>query len=263
MRQLSGMRIAITGASAGIGEALAREVAGRGAKVALCARRLEKVEALAKELGEGHVALRADVADPKQCEDFVRESQRRLGGLDTLVCNAGYAIAKTIADTSIAEWEALLRTNLLGTTECARVAVPLMRAQDERDGWRGQIVIVSSALARRSKPEAGAYSATKAAQLSVAEALRVELHRDRIAVTSVHPVNTATEFDAVAASHGPAWKRSPKDPVQDAGWVARCIADAIAQPRPEVWPHRLTRFALGVAGLMPGYVDGIVRRRWR
>lgn len=162
------MTVAITGASAGIGEALARGLAARGARLALCARRLERVEALARELGVGHLAVRADVSIPADCANFIGAASRHLGSLDTLVCNAGYAIVRTVAETTADDWDAILRANLLGTTECIRVAMPVMRAQAARDGWRGQVMIVSSALARRGKPDAGAYSATKAAQLSVA-----------------------------------------------------------------------------------------------
>jgi short-subunit dehydrogenase len=260
-RELSGMCVAITGASAGIGEALARALAERGARLALCARRVDRVEALARQLGDSHLAMRADVAVPEQCAAFVTEANARLGRIDTLVCNAGYGLVKPIAETSAAEWEAILRTNLLGTTECVRAAVPLMQAQSERDGWRGQIVIVSSGLARRGKPEAGAYSATKAAQLSVAEALRIELAASRIAVTSVHPVSTETEFMAVAGRSGDGWKRHPGDPVQTVEQVAEAMLRGIARPRPELWPHRLSRIALGVAGLIPGTVDRVLLRR--
>ncbi|MBA2479676.1 MAG: SDR family NAD(P)-dependent oxidoreductase, partial [Planctomycetes bacterium] len=159
--------------------------------------------------------------------------------------------------------DALLRTNLLGTIACITAALPGMRAQPERDGWRGQIVIVSSALARRASPIAGAYSATKAAQLSVAEALRIELASERIAVTSVHPVHTETEFHEVAAAvSAKRWGVSPSDPVQTADHVAERMLRAIAKPRPEVWPHRMSRIAFAVAGLIPGIVDGVIRRRY-
>ena len=116
------------------------------------------------------------------------------GGIDTLVCNAGYGSVRTVAETSHDEMRRMFETNVFGTTDCIHAAVPIMRKQELRDGWRGQIMIVSSAAAKRGLPFFGPYSATKAAQLSIAEALRVELKADRIAVTSVHPVGTNTEF---------------------------------------------------------------------
>ncbi len=246
-RLLSGMRIAITGASSGIGAALARQLAGAGARLALCARRQERLQQLARELTTEPYLCTTDVADPAACAAFVAGAAQALGGIDTLVCNAGYGLVATIEATSIAQWEAILRTNLLGTTACLAAAAPLMRAQPLRQGWRGQVMIVASGLSRRGRPDAGAYSATKAAQLSVAEAARVELQVDAIAVTSVHPVGTSTEFNAVAGSGGRPWTRTRGEPLQSAEHVAARMVRAIVRPRPEVWPHRLSRYALAAA----------------
>src|SRR5437763_16222608 len=132
----------------------------------------------------------------------------------------------------------IFQTNLFGTADCVRAAVPQMLRQELRDGWRGQIMIVTSAVARRAIPFFGAYSATKAAQLSLAEALRVELKPQHIAVTSVHPVGTDTEFGTVSASlsNGKRPRNIPGEKRQTAEAVAAAIVRAIQRPRPEVWP---------------------------
>jgi len=262
-RTLRGMRVAITGASAGIGAALARALAHEGALLALGARRLEPLQQLCRELGPGHAALCVDVSAPAQCQDFISAASQHLGGIDTLVCNAGYGMAADVEETTLAQWDAIWRTNLLGTTSCIVAALPALRANALRQGWRDQVLIVSSALARRGKPGASAYCATKAAQLSVAEALRLELAAERIGVTSVHPVNTATEFIQVVASHGRAWPRSASDPAQSAEQVAAAILRGIRRPRPEIWPHRPTRWMLALAAWMPGTVDRLLARRLR
>src|SRR5439155_10127382 len=127
------------------------------------------------------------------------------------------------------EMRRLFATNVFGTTDVIRAAVPAMSKQDRRDGARGQIVIVSSAAGRRGVPYLGPYSATKAAQLSIAEALRVELRPDRIAVTSVHPIMTTTEFGKVAeASSGVKLPRE-MGPTQTVDHVARKMVAAIAK----------------------------------
>jgi short-subunit dehydrogenase len=261
-RSIDGMVVAITGASSGIGRALAVELARRGARLALAARRLERLEELDRELGGGHLTVRADVAVPEDCGYFVHAARVRFGRLDTLVCNAGVGLLRGIADSSAEEWRRILAVNLLGTTDCIHAALPLMRAQEQRDGWRGQVVIVSSCLARRSVPDLGAYCATKAAQLSVAEALRVEERGNRIAVTSVHPVGTDTGFVAAAesASDRRLGPRSGSEVVQSAERVATAIAAAIAAPRAEVWPHRPSRWLLAMAALAPGLADAVLAR---
>jgi short-subunit dehydrogenase len=108
------------------------------------------------------------------------------------------------------------------------------------------------------------YSATKAAQLSLAEAMRVELRRDQIAVTSVHPIGTETEFgDAArkAAGHNLAIKEIPGEYRQSATTVALKMLRAIEKPRPEVWPFGPSRFGVGLATMVPGFVDRVVSKR--
>ena len=263
-RTLDGMVVVITGASAGIGKALAELLHARGAKLTLAARRLDRIAALNQELGGGHLALQTDVADRAQCEALVRQTVERFGRLDTLVCNAGYGILRRVAETTPDEMQRLFQTNVFGTADCVRPAVPVMRGQEPRAGWRGQVVIVSSVVARRGIPYYGAYSATKAAQLSLAEAMRVELRDDRIAVTSVHPVGTDTEFGVAARAAGNtnlSIRRFNGEVRQSAELVAKRMAAAIERPRPEVWPFRPSRWAVTVGTLIPGAVDRMMAKR--
>lgn len=261
-RELKGMVVVITGASSGIGRALAEELGGRGARLALAARRREPLEQLNAALGGEHLVVTADVAQEADCRRLVEESQRHFGRIDTLVCNAGYGLVYRVAETPRAEMERIFQTNVFGTSDCIAAAVPLMQAQELRDGWRGQIMIVSSAAGRRGLPYFGAYSATKAAQLSLAESLRVELHPRRIAVTSVHPVGTSTAFFSTAETLS--GKRIPPraaiEVVQGPQTVARKMARAIQRPRPELWPHRPMRWLVNLGILFPSSADWSLRR---
>jgi short-subunit dehydrogenase len=158
----------------------------------------------------------------------------------------------------------MFATNVLGTTDCVHAAVPVMKRQEPRGGWRGQVMMVSSVVARRGLPFYGVYSATKAAQLSLAEALRVELRSEQIAVTSVHPIGTETEFGDAgrkAAGHNLAIKQIRGEYRQSAETVAFKMIRGIEKPRPEVWPFGPTRFGVGIATMVPGFVDRIVSKR--
>ena len=258
------MVVAITGASAGIGKALAEALHARGARLALAARRLDRIDALNRQLGGGHLGLRTDVADRAQCEAFVARTVAHFGRLDTLVCNAGYGILRPVADSSPEEILRMFQTNVFGTTDCVRAAVPVMRGQEVRAGWRGQVMIVSSAAGRRGLPYFGVYSATKSAQLSLAEAMRVELRADAIAVTSVHPIGTETEFGDAAKKAGNnkvGIRQIAGEHRQTAETVAARMVKAIAKPRPEVWPFAPSRWAVSVGTLIPGVVDRVMAKR--
>ena len=261
-RVLDKMVVVITGASAGIGAALAEELAARGATLVLAARRLDRLEALNARLGGGHLCVAADVARPQDCERLVAAAADRFGRIDTLVCNAGYGILRPVHETTAEQMRDIFQTNVFGTADCVRAAVPHMLRQEPRR-WRGQVVIVSSAVARRAIPLFGAYSATKAAQLSLAEAMRVELRPARIAVTSVHPIGTDTEFgDAASARAGGGRIARIRGEVrQSAQEVARAMARAIENPVAEVWPFRPSRWALSAAALAPRWVDRMLARR--
>ena len=256
-RSIQDMVVVITGASSGIGRALAEYLSHRKAKLTLTARRLDRLEALNIELGGGHQVVQADVSNQDDCRNLVQSAAAFHGRIDTLVCNAGYGLAKSVSETSSIELRRIFETNLFGTTDTIRAAVPIFLRQSERDGYRGQVMIVSSAVARRGLPFFGAYSATKAAQLSIAESLRVELKPSHIAVTSVHPVGTETEFFDLAGKHGNSTVPPPgKGEVrQTAAVVAARMAAAIIRPRPEVWPLRSARFGISFATLMPGLTD--------
>lgn len=259
------MTVLITGASAGIGAALARQLHSHGARLILAARRVERLTQLNSQLGGGHLIVPADVARPDDCRRLIDSALERFTRLDTLVLNAGYGELRPVTDTEPHHLEAIFATNLLGTVEPIRLALPRMLTQSTRDGVRGHVVIVSSAAARRGLPYFGAYSATKAAQLSIAEALRVELRGQGIPVTSVHPVGTATEFFEVAQSRGGRKMppRVPGDIQQTAEQVATAIVRAIARPGRhggEVWPFRPARWALSLATLLPGLTDRVMAR---
>src|SRR5688572_18771751 len=117
-RNVDGMVVVITGASSGIGRALAQLLSSRGAKLVLAARRLERLEELNDSLGGGHLCVRADVAERQDCEELIRRSVAHFGRLDTLVCNAGYGTIRPAAEMPYEEMRQIFQTNVFGTTDC-------------------------------------------------------------------------------------------------------------------------------------------------
>jgi short-subunit dehydrogenase len=261
-RSLNEMVVVITGASAGIGAELARQLHEQGARLVLSARREDRLNELNATLGGKHLVVKSDVSRQEECEMLIARTAEQFGRIDTLVCNAGYGMARAVAKTSADEMLAIFKTNVFGTTDCIRAAVPIMEKQEPRDGVRGQIMIVSSAAGRRGLPFFGPYSATKFAQLGLSEALRVELKPSRIAVTSVHPVGTETEFFRVAEQQGGLKVPPPGtgEIRQSSEVVARKMINAIRKPRPEVWPLASARYLLSLVTLMPGMGDRIMSK---
>jgi uncharacterized protein len=261
-RELRDMVVAITGASAGIGMELARQLSLAGAKLALAARREDRLQELNRELGGTHLVVRGDVASTTDCERLINQTITKFGRLDTLVCNAGYGIYKRVDETDAAEVRRMFDVDVVGTTECIRLALPHMQRQALQAGWRGQIMIVASAASRRGTPFIGVYSGAKAAQMAIAEALRVELSDMRIAVTSVHPTPTKTEFRQVAESLGK-YRLPPSSnfiKTQTAPEVAAAMVRAIRRPRPEIWPWPVAGWLLSAGTLFPRWMDRLMYR---
>jgi NADP-dependent 3-hydroxy acid dehydrogenase YdfG len=188
----------ITGASSGIGRALAREYGRGGARMALCARRAAELEAAAAEvqaLGGEAIVLPVDVSDPEQAAEAVRRADRELGGLDMVVANAGRGDLQHGTRLMWSDVGPVLDVNVRGAVATLVAAIPVFIAQQ-----RGHLVGVSSLAGVRGLPRSAAYSASKAALSAFLESLRIDLAPAGIAVTDVQPGFVATSANE-AATH--------------------------------------------------------------
>jgi len=250
--------VAITGASAGIGRATAVRLARDGAALALCARRADKLDAVAAEVsaaGGQALAVPADVTRADDMDRFTALAVERFGRLDVMMCNAGFGIAGAIDDITPDQMQKLMDVNYTGTFLAVRAALRVFRRQA-----RGHIVIVSSIVGKRGVPYMGAYSATKFAQVGLAECLRAEVAGTDIHVTVVYPVSTETEFfDVMSHETGTTVVRGA-GPKQSAEVVADAIAHAIERPVPEVYPFFKSRALVWLNAFAPGVADRVVKR---
>jgi 3-oxoacyl-[acyl-carrier protein] reductase len=191
---MAGRAVLVTGASRGIGKAIAAEFAANGDRVALHHRESAALaESLAAELpGSGHVVVQADLADAEAVRTMVDQAASLLGGLDILVNNAGVFTAHPINEASYGEWKlqwsATLCINLIGAANASWCAVQHMK------GRGGRIINVSSRGAYRGEPNSPAYGASKAGMNSLTQSLARSLGPHGIAVTSVAPGFVATDM---------------------------------------------------------------------
>ncbi len=252
------MVVAVTGASAGIGRAAAIRLARDGARVAMCARRRDRLDLLAADIvraGGDALAVPADVTREADMDHFVRAAVERFGRLDVMICNAGFGVAGALDGISPDQMRALVDTNFMGTFLAARAALPVFRRQG-----RGHLIVVSSIVGKRAVPFMGAYAATKFAQVGLAEALRAECLGTDIHVTLVYPVSTDTDFfDVMTRETGTRVERA-FGPRQRVETVADAIAQAIARPVPEVYPYWKARALVWLNAVAPGLTDRFVRR---
>jgi NADP-dependent 3-hydroxy acid dehydrogenase YdfG len=186
---LEGHVAAVTGASSGIGEATARALSAAGASVALGARRKERLEALAQSLDGPTLVKEVDVSDEDQARAFIQAAHDELGGLHTLVNNAGVMLLGPVTDADTDDWRRMIAVNLLGLLYCTHAALPLMG-----QGGGGDIVNVSSVAGRRADAGAAVYNMTKFGVHAFSEALRQEALHEGIRVTTVAPGFVETEL---------------------------------------------------------------------
>jgi NADP-dependent 3-hydroxy acid dehydrogenase YdfG len=247
----------ITGASAGIGAATARVFADAGIAVVLAARRRERLDRLADEIarrGGAALAVTTDVTSDSDVAALIDATLARFGRLDIVVCNAGMGHYGSLEQTTPDAMARLMDLNFMGSFLVARAAIPHLKRQPD-----AHLLFVSSIVGQRGLAFGGAYSATKFAQVGLAESLRAELIDTHVHVSVVLPVSTMTEFREVMAreqgfdvtGHGP---RQPPERVAYA--MLRCLK----HPRPEVYPHAWSRALVILNALAPGLCDRLVRR---
>jgi len=198
---LEGTVALVTGASSGIGAATAAVLAGRGAAVALAARRRDRLEELAagiRSQGGTALVLECDITDQEQASATVERTATQLGRLDTLVNNAGVMLLGPAAGAPLAEWQQMVELNILGLLYCAHAALPHLR-RAAADGPRqvADMVNISSVAGRFARNGNGVYALTKFGVGAFSESLRQELAGQYVRVSLVEPGATATEL----ASH--------------------------------------------------------------
>ncbi len=240
----------ITGASSGIGRALALEYARGGAAVALCARRLPELEAVAAEVrsaGGRALAIPVDVSDTDAIGDAVRLADRELGGLEMVVANAGRGDWRHGSQLRWEDVAAVVDVNVRGAVATLAAAIPVFLAQQ-----RGHLVGVTSLAGSRGLPMSAAYSASKAALSVFLESLRIDLAVARIGVTDVRPGFVLTPMPE-HASH-PTPLRWPAE--RAARHTARRLE---ASPAVIAFPWQLA-LAANLARLLPSSIyDRIAR----
>jgi 3-oxoacyl-[acyl-carrier protein] reductase len=186
---VAGRSVVVTGGSKGIGKGIARVFAGTGAKVAILARGLREAEAAAAEIGQGAIAIAADVTDAASLGAAMQGVADRFGGIDVLCANAGIFPQAKIEAMSGADWDRVMDTNLKGTFLTVKAALPFLKASDQ-----GRIVITSSITGPvTGYPGWTHYGASKAGQLGFMRTACVELARYGITVNAVMPGNIRTE----------------------------------------------------------------------
>ena len=216
----------ITGASSGIGAATARALAADGHRVALLARRVDRIEALADELGDGAIAIEADVTDREALVAAAQRVQQELGGTDVLVNNAGVMLLGPFSSEQRADYRQMVEVNLMGAITATEVFI------DQLKEGGGDLVNVSSVAGRTARPGNAGYAATKWGIGGFSEGLRQELQPD-VRVIVVEPGAVATELpDHITHDETKqgvdAFYESTAISAED---IAEVIAFAVSRPR--------------------------------
>ena len=223
--------VLITGASSGFGEATARLLAARGCHLALGARRVEQVKALAAELEKAHgIRAFAGLVDTRSTDlvnSFVNDAAAALGGLHVVMANAGLARGLDKLDSVLEEdWQAMLHTNVEGVIRTLKAALPHLR----KSGW-GHVFFIGSTAGHQVYEGGGAYCASKHAVKALAQTLRLELCGEPIRVTSIDPGMVETEFSLVRLGDGEKAKNVYKGMTPlTAADIAECVRWALELP---------------------------------
>jgi short-subunit dehydrogenase len=256
-RSLSGSRVVLTGASSGIGRALALALARGGAKLVVVARRERPLDELAAEieqLGGQAVVVRGDITDATVRQTLVERADTAFGGLDILINNAGVTAHGPFELASVERLRQIMEVNFFAAVELIRVAIPLLKR-----GRRPMVVNIGSILGHRAVPFNGEYCASKFALRGLSDALRAEFVPLGIDVLLVSPGSTDTElFDHLLEQHGELpWSPPRRVPPQH---VAAATVRAIRRGRHEIVPSWRGQLLIWLDRLAPWLVNRLMAR---
>ncbi len=254
--RLLGKVALVTGASSGIGEALARAVVAQGGSVVLFARRAERLSALSAELGERSASVTGDVTREGDGARAVEVAKDRFGGLDLLFANAGFGVAGDVTSLSIDDYRRQFETNVFGVVRTVTEALPALRER------RGAIGIVGSVNGYVSIPGWSAYCMSKHAVRSFAECLRGELRSSGVSVTHLAPGFVESDFrrtDNQSVLHEHARDPVPSWLVVPAPRAASAMVKAVVSRRAEVVVTGHGKIAVGVQRHAPAVVSTALR----
>lgn len=241
----------ITGASSGLGEAIARDLARRGTHVLLVARRAEELERVAREIraaGGRAESAALDVRDAERVRDLIRELDLRAGGFDLVLANAGVGRAKPVHELTWDEIDETLAVNVRGAIATLHGALPLLRARG-----RGTLAGMSSLAGLRGLPTSAVYSASKAALSTYLESLAIDLTGSGVRVCDIRPGFVRTPMTAE--------NRFPMPFLMDAQEAARRAVRGLEEGRAIVAFPRPMRLAMALAERVPSSVYRWIARR--
>ncbi len=259
-QQYRGKVVWITGASAGMGRALAREYARRGADVAVSARRLDRLEAVVNEIdasGRRGLAVACDVTQDEDVARAVDEVLARFGRLDVAIANAGFSVVGRLEQLSDADLRRQFDTNVFGAMSTARHALPALRRT------RGRLGLVSSVAALLASPKTGAYTASKFALRGLGLTLAQELYPAGVSCTLLNPGFVATEIaqvDNAGTWDGSRRDKRPAKLMWTAEAAARVMADAVHRRKVEYTFTAHGKLGAWLGQHMPGLVHLLMRR---
>lgn len=227
MSEVANKVVLVTGASSGIGEAVARELAASGASVVIGARRVERLEALKAEIeaaGGKAMAQALDVTSRESVQAFVEAARAQFGRVDVIVNNAGVMPLSPLAALKVDEWDQMIDVNIRGVLHGIAAALPIMEAQGS-----GQIINIASTAGHQILPSGAVYCATKFAVRVISEALRMET--DKVRVTVVSPGATTSELaHTITHEDTAAFVEEYRKQILPAEAIARAVKFAIEQP---------------------------------
>lgn len=257
--RIEGQRVVITGASSGIGRAMAFSLARRGAVLTISSRAADRLEETSREVAAAcpdapvPVAVPCDVSNASNVSVLIGGVVERLGAVDVLVNNAGISVYGETELTPVDDFRAMMSVNFFGALNCMREVLPFMKRRE-----RGLIVNVASVAALHGVPYLGAYGASKAALVAVSQSLRAELSESGVRIMIVYPGYTDTDIFARESKVGGA--RRPDGPYAPAADVAEAIVRGMEAGGRDLVLTAQGKVLSALRGVAPSFVERAMRK---